>query len=230
MESFLRWLSENPVIADILLAVLIIIVLFLILMFVVAFKQGREITFYPPRIGSKPNVSELGNEKAKDVNAEKPKPKSLNLSANKTNQAPDKSSHIASKKRIAEKDVVSLIKRFNDDFCKVLDSRDLRYLKASTTEEGMVKEKKSMENMLDFMEEKKMTSTHPVEINLVTWQEGPNNKVEATTDEVWEEIYSDGHKSKVSARNIYEVLLVGDIWLIDSCEVLRPQTQKETNG
>ncbi len=49
MSNLLHWLSNNPIMAIILLGLLVIII-----SYIVAFFQGRAITFWPPRIEGKP--------------------------------------------------------------------------------------------------------------------------------------------------------------------------------
>jgi len=65
MSEFLKWLAGNPVVAGALVVFLGV----LVLMFVVAFIQGREISFWPPRIGArpdKPKGQEPGESHAQD--------------------------------------------------------------------------------------------------------------------------------------------------------------------
>ena len=53
MADFYQWLSKNPVVMGIILIGFIVV----IVMYVVAVIQGREVTFWPPGIGSKPIVA-----------------------------------------------------------------------------------------------------------------------------------------------------------------------------
>ncbi len=222
METFLNWLSANPIIANILLAVLIVIVLSLVIMFIIAFRQGREISFYPPKIGSKPSNAEQNDKKTLETSIENSKAANV-LSAVGDNEKPHKKSSLAtSYKRITEEEIKSLIRKHNDDFCKVLDSRDNRYIKATTTDKGVLQFKQSVIDLLGYMQENKIKFTHPVEISLLNWRFASDNKVTATTDETWEEKYIDGHVSQLIDRNIYEIIFDDSTWLIDSCEVLPP--------
>jgi eukaryotic-like serine/threonine-protein kinase len=50
MSQFLQWLAGNPVVTGALVVSLGVVVL----MYVVAFLQGREISFWPPKIGARP--------------------------------------------------------------------------------------------------------------------------------------------------------------------------------
>lgn len=51
MNEFLLWLSNNPSMTNTLLILVGIFILSVVLLYVVAFIQGREISFWPPRIG-----------------------------------------------------------------------------------------------------------------------------------------------------------------------------------
>jgi hypothetical protein len=53
MDTILTWLSANPAITTALLDVAIGLILVIIFIYVIAFFQGREISFWPPRIGEK---------------------------------------------------------------------------------------------------------------------------------------------------------------------------------
>lgn len=53
MSDVLQFLAQNPETATAITVSISLIVIAIVLMFVVAFFQGREITFWPPKIGSK---------------------------------------------------------------------------------------------------------------------------------------------------------------------------------
>jgi len=53
MEKFLEWLSNNPNVAVIMIVSLGFLVVSATLIYVVAFFQGREISFWPPKIGAR---------------------------------------------------------------------------------------------------------------------------------------------------------------------------------
>lgn len=55
MTDFLQWLNNNPIV----LILLAVIVAAVVLMYLVAFLQGREVSFWPPKIGSKTNTSDV---------------------------------------------------------------------------------------------------------------------------------------------------------------------------
>lgn len=55
MAEFFQWLSNNPVVETILIVFLCILVLSIIVIYLVAFFQGRDISFFPPKIGQKPD-------------------------------------------------------------------------------------------------------------------------------------------------------------------------------
>lgn len=48
MNALLNWISANPTMATIIIGVLLLI---MVILFIVAFLQGREVSFYPPKIG-----------------------------------------------------------------------------------------------------------------------------------------------------------------------------------
>ena len=51
MDNFLNWISMNPTIATTIIVILGVLLLAMVVLFIVAFFQGREVSFYPPRIG-----------------------------------------------------------------------------------------------------------------------------------------------------------------------------------
>ncbi len=61
MGDFFNWLSANPVATTALIASLGVLVVTITLIYVVAFFQGREILFWPPKIGQRPNRNQLDN-------------------------------------------------------------------------------------------------------------------------------------------------------------------------
>jgi hypothetical protein len=54
MDAFFSWLSSNPVVANVLIVALGAVVLSVVLIYLVAFFQGREVSFWPPKLGKKP--------------------------------------------------------------------------------------------------------------------------------------------------------------------------------
>jgi hypothetical protein len=62
MDTFLIWLSENPIVTTALIVTFIIIAISTILIFLLAFFQGREILFWPPKIGAKPEFPKNGSK------------------------------------------------------------------------------------------------------------------------------------------------------------------------
>ena len=54
MDAFLQWLFANPTVANTLLFLLSVLILGVTLIYIIAFLQGREISFWPPKIGEKP--------------------------------------------------------------------------------------------------------------------------------------------------------------------------------
>lgn len=75
MDEFVKLLSSNATVTNTILIVLVFAVLSLLSMFLVAFFQGREISFWPPKIGPKPRKTNVKNQIAKtsslDPSAEK---------------------------------------------------------------------------------------------------------------------------------------------------------------
>lgn len=54
MDEILKFLSANSTAMNVFLILVSLFVVTIILMYVIAFFQGREITFWPPKIGEKP--------------------------------------------------------------------------------------------------------------------------------------------------------------------------------
>jgi hypothetical protein len=54
MNDFFQWLSGGSIPAVLFIAIVVILVVTIVLVFMIAFVQGREISFWPPKIGSKP--------------------------------------------------------------------------------------------------------------------------------------------------------------------------------
>lgn len=53
VNEFFKWLSSNPVAATALIAAVGLIVIAIVLTYLIALFQGREISFWPPKIGGK---------------------------------------------------------------------------------------------------------------------------------------------------------------------------------
>jgi len=68
MNSFLQWLSTNTIATTILILAIGVLVPSIAALFIVAFIQGREISFWPPKIGKKPDT---GNSKTTSKTNEK---------------------------------------------------------------------------------------------------------------------------------------------------------------
>ena len=230
METFLNYLSANPIVANILLGVLVILLFSLILMYAIAFAQGREISFWPPKIGPKPNgLEQTDRTKTASSTVENPVLAAASPTANAGEKPHGKSPHVTSNHKITEEEIVSLIKQHNEDFSRVLESRDHRYLKATTSEKGEAQVRQSVINLLDYMQENGIKITHLIEMRLLNWRLIAENKVRATTDEIWEESYLDGHTTQLVDRNVYEIAFVDGLWLIDACEVLPPVEKDSTD-
>ncbi len=57
MNELFKALSNNPIAIITLIASFGIIVLSLVMTYLIAFFQGREVHFWPPKIGAKPETS-----------------------------------------------------------------------------------------------------------------------------------------------------------------------------
>ncbi len=64
MPELFKWLSSNPTATLVVISLFGILVVFAVLIYLVAFFQGREISFWPPKIGEKPEKS-----KTKKINS-----------------------------------------------------------------------------------------------------------------------------------------------------------------
>ncbi|MBK9210746.1 MAG: hypothetical protein IPL71_21675 [Anaerolineales bacterium] len=64
MADFFQWLSSGSIFAIILIIVVVVIVIIVIAFFVAAFREGREISFYPLKLGEKP----INNTASKNSN------------------------------------------------------------------------------------------------------------------------------------------------------------------
>ena len=67
MADFFLWLSSNSIAATILVIAFGTLIIAVIVIFVVAFLQGREIAFWPPKVGMK--AEESGANKGKEIAA-----------------------------------------------------------------------------------------------------------------------------------------------------------------
>jgi len=56
MSEFLQWISSGSFYANIFLTVLAFLLIIIVLIYLIAFIQGREISFWPPKIGIKPTT------------------------------------------------------------------------------------------------------------------------------------------------------------------------------
>jgi len=66
MTDFFQWLSSGSLSAIVLITLFIAFVIFEVSIFVITFREGREITFYPPKLGEKliDNKSSKNSSKA----------------------------------------------------------------------------------------------------------------------------------------------------------------------
>ena len=64
MADILQFLAKNPEIATATIITISFVVISIALMFIVAFFQGREVTFWPPKIGSKSETKDKSQKGA----------------------------------------------------------------------------------------------------------------------------------------------------------------------
>jgi serine/threonine-protein kinase len=62
MTDFFKWLSSNPIATNAFTIAVSVIVISIVLIYVVAFFQGRSISFWPPNIGERPGKLKEQNE------------------------------------------------------------------------------------------------------------------------------------------------------------------------
>ena len=66
MADFFQWLSSGSISAIVLITLFIAFVIFEVSIFVITFREGHEIMFYPPKLGEKliDNKSSKNSSKA----------------------------------------------------------------------------------------------------------------------------------------------------------------------
>jgi hypothetical protein len=57
MNDFLVWLSSNSAASTSIAIAIVALVIVFIFLYVIAFFQGREISFWPPKIGQKKRIT-----------------------------------------------------------------------------------------------------------------------------------------------------------------------------
>jgi serine/threonine protein kinase len=67
MTDFFQWLSNNPTATNVVIIAFGIVIISMTTIYIIAFFQGRSISFYPPSIGEKPNKAK--NENTKENNS-----------------------------------------------------------------------------------------------------------------------------------------------------------------
>jgi len=68
LDKFFEWLANNPFATNVLIAAFGVLVISVTAIYIIAFLQGREISFWPPKIGAKSEKSKSGKvERAKDA-------------------------------------------------------------------------------------------------------------------------------------------------------------------
>ena len=61
MEEFFQWLTTNSIASNALITILGLIILLIAMIYLIAFWQGREISFWPPKIGKNLNSKTSNN-------------------------------------------------------------------------------------------------------------------------------------------------------------------------
>ena len=80
MSDFFNWLSSGSASSIILIVAFLILVITIVLIYIIAFFQGREIHFWPPKIGSRPIADSENEPQEKEIIAkEKISPSSETL-------------------------------------------------------------------------------------------------------------------------------------------------------
>lgn len=72
MDAFFQWIANNSIASNALVISFCILLLFFIVVYLVGFFQGREISFWPPKIGAKLDSSNV-------IRNQKTKPSSVDL-------------------------------------------------------------------------------------------------------------------------------------------------------
>lgn len=72
MNQFFTWLSANPFATNIVIAAFGILAVAVTLIYVIAFFQGRDVSFWPPKIGHKPDKTNLKKTDASDIQEKQP--------------------------------------------------------------------------------------------------------------------------------------------------------------
>lgn len=67
MDEFLQWLVSNTVLATFLIASAGLLLVVIAISYIVAFRQGRKVTFWPPSIGERPSSSHAAEKKSDEV-------------------------------------------------------------------------------------------------------------------------------------------------------------------
>jgi hypothetical protein len=66
MEELFKWLSVNSIASIVLLILFAGSIVSLLVTYLIAFFQGREISFYPPKLGPRPDESKKGDKSGKN--------------------------------------------------------------------------------------------------------------------------------------------------------------------
>ncbi len=72
MSEFFKWLSNNPIATTTFIVSFGVVVTVTSLIYLIAFFQGREISFWPPKVGGKPNAV-IRNKKAGTITVSSPR-------------------------------------------------------------------------------------------------------------------------------------------------------------
>jgi hypothetical protein len=62
MDELFRWLASNPAAANVFIIAFVAVIVLIVVTYLLAFREGREISLWPPQIGSKPPQSPQESE------------------------------------------------------------------------------------------------------------------------------------------------------------------------
>jgi hypothetical protein len=67
MDGFFKWLSSDPVATTLLIVAFGVVVILVTVIYLMAFFQGRPISFWPPSVGAKPDKPSLVNKASQSI-------------------------------------------------------------------------------------------------------------------------------------------------------------------
>jgi hypothetical protein len=121
-----------------------------------------------------------------------------------------------------QEQIQNLIKQHNLDFIKVVASRDLRYLDATTTPAGKEQAKEDIQSWIDSIDEGAGSLGEFVGFEILSHRFISDQELEVTIDETWRHQLNKEQPRHSITRNIYCIVLTDKGWLVDRCQTLRP--------